>query len=307
VAKAGDVDASAAEAIKSGSAETAAQRSCAETANPAAEATDCTTAETATTKPAATEPAAAEPASMTTGEPASMTTGEPTPSVTATTSSVTTTDPSVAAAAPSVAAATAATAACKGINRRKGECSTDRGGDGNSDDCFSKHGKSPLWNDLPDRNNLVAATEQRLNVNITIARSGARFAASLCALLIGGVTFDGSTKDAVQCDVRDALVALKAATTQAQAEATKEAQRAGIAHAKANGGTRALQRAEAELQPQAIRERAGDDVTSWISLPPRVRLAIFKLSASSQALFLVRFCCSFLFCLMDEGLGNLGV
>jgi hypothetical protein len=77
----------------------------------------------------------------------------------------------------------------------------------------------------PDRNNLVAATEQRLNVNITIARSGARFAASLCALLIGGVTFDGSTKDAVQCDVRDTLVALKAATTQAQAEATKEAQR----------------------------------------------------------------------------------
>jgi hypothetical protein len=91
----------------------------------------------------------------------------------------------------------------------------------------------------PDRNNLVAATEQRLNVNITIARSGARFAASLCALLIGGVTFDGSTKDAVQCDVLDALVALKAATTQAQGEATKEAQRAGIAHAKANGGARA--------------------------------------------------------------------
>ena len=139
MAKAGDVDASAAEAVKSGSAETAAQRSCAETANPAAEATDCTTAETATTKPAAMEPAAMEPAAA---EPASMTTGEPTPSVTATTSSVTTT-------APSVATATAATPACKGINRSKGECSTDRGGDGNSDDCFSKHGKFPLWNDLP--------------------------------------------------------------------------------------------------------------------------------------------------------------
>jgi hypothetical protein len=241
VAKAGDVDASAAEAVKSGSAETAAQRSCAETANPAAEATDCTTAETATTKPAATEPTAAEPASMTTGEP--------TPSVTTTTSSVTATTSSVTTTAPSVATATAATPACKGINRSKGECSTDRGGDGNSDDCFSKHGKFPLWNDLPDRNNLVAATEQRLNVNITIARSGARFAASLCALLIGGVTFDGSTKDAVQCDVRDALVALKAATTQAQAETTKEAQRVGIAHAKANGGARALQSSEAELQP----------------------------------------------------------
>ena len=236
MAKAGDVDASAAEAVKFGSAETAAQRSCAETANPAAEATDCTTAETATTKPAATEPAAAEPASMTTGESA--------PSVT-TTSSVTTT-------APSVATATAATPACKGINRRKGECSTDRGGDGNSDDCFSKHGKSPLWNDLPDRNNLVAATEQRLNVNITIARSEARFAASLCALLIGGVTFDGSTKDAVQCDVRGALVALKAATAQVQAEDTKEAQRAGISHATANGGARAYKGRKAELGPQAV-------------------------------------------------------
>ncbi len=133
MAKAGDVDASTAEAVKSGSAETAAQRSCTEPANPAAEATDCTTAETGTTKPATTEPAAAEPASMTTGEP--------TPSVT-TTSSVTTT-------APSVATATAATPACKGINRSKGECSTDRGGDGNSDDCFLKHGKFPLWNDLP--------------------------------------------------------------------------------------------------------------------------------------------------------------
>ena len=96
--KAGDMDASAAEAVKSGSAETAAQRSCTETANPAPEATDCTTAETATAKPAATEPAAAEPARMTTGEP--------TPSVTPTTSSVTTT-------APSVATATAATPACK--------------------------------------------------------------------------------------------------------------------------------------------------------------------------------------------------
>jgi DNA invertase Pin-like site-specific DNA recombinase len=39
--------------------------------------------------------------------------------------------------------------------------------------------------------------------------------------------------------VRDALIAFMAATAQAQAEATKEAQRAGIAHAKANGDARA--------------------------------------------------------------------
>src|SRR6185369_9655520 len=57
--------------------------------------------------------------------------------------------------------------------------------------------------------------------------------------VINGMTFDGATKDAMQCAIRDALIAFMAATAQAQAEATKEAQRAGIAHAKANGGARA--------------------------------------------------------------------
>ncbi len=53
--------------------------------------------------------------------------------------------------------------------------------------------------------------------------------------VINGITFDGATKDAMQCAVRDALIAFMAATAQAQAEASKEAQRAGIAHAKSNG------------------------------------------------------------------------
>src|SRR5262249_4150879 len=57
--------------------------------------------------------------------------------------------------------------------------------------------------------------------------------------VINGITFDGATKDAMQCAIRDALIAFMAATAQAQAEATKEAQRAGIAHAKANGDARA--------------------------------------------------------------------
>lgn len=50
--------------------------------------------------------------------------------------------------------------------------------------------------------------------------------------IINGMTFDGSTKDPMQMAVRDALIAFMAATAQAQAEATKEAQRAGIDHAK---------------------------------------------------------------------------
>jgi putative DNA-invertase from lambdoid prophage Rac len=51
--------------------------------------------------------------------------------------------------------------------------------------------------------------------------------------VINTMTFDGSSTDPMQQAVRDALVAFMAATAQAQAEATKEAQRAGIEHAKA--------------------------------------------------------------------------
>ena len=50
--------------------------------------------------------------------------------------------------------------------------------------------------------------------------------------VINGLTFDGATTEAMQAAVRDALIAFMAATAQAQAEATKEAQKAGIAAAK---------------------------------------------------------------------------
>ena len=52
--------------------------------------------------------------------------------------------------------------------------------------------------------------------------------------VINGMVFDGATKDPMQQAVRDALIAFMAATAQAQAEATKEAQRAGILHAQEN-------------------------------------------------------------------------
>ncbi|MER8770920.1 recombinase family protein [Mesorhizobium sp. M0960] len=51
--------------------------------------------------------------------------------------------------------------------------------------------------------------------------------------VINSMTFDGATKDLMRQAVRDALIAFMAATAQAQAEATKEAQRAGIAAARA--------------------------------------------------------------------------
>ena len=50
-----------------------------------------------------------------------------------------------------------------------------------------------------------------------------------------GLTFDGATHDPMQEAVRDALLAFMAASAQAQAEAAREAQRAGIEAAKKDG------------------------------------------------------------------------
>jgi DNA invertase Pin-like site-specific DNA recombinase len=55
--------------------------------------------------------------------------------------------------------------------------------------------------------------------------------------VINGFTFDGSTKDPMQKAVRDALIGFMAAMAQAQTEGTKDAQRAGIAHARATEPT----------------------------------------------------------------------
>lgn len=51
--------------------------------------------------------------------------------------------------------------------------------------------------------------------------------------IINGMVFDGAAKDPMTQAVRDALIGFMAALSQAQAEATREAQKAGIAHAKA--------------------------------------------------------------------------
>ena len=48
------------------------------------------------------------------------------------------------------------------------------------------------------------------------------------------MVFDGTTTDPMQQAVRDSLIAFMAAMAQSQAEVTKEAQKAGITHARAN-------------------------------------------------------------------------
>ena len=74
--------------------------------------------------------------------------------------------------------------------------------------------------------------------------------------VINNVTFDGATKDPMQKAVRDALIAFMSATAQAQAEATKAAQRAGIAHAKANDDRAYLGRKPSFTRDQLNKVRA---------------------------------------------------
>lgn len=71
--------------------------------------------------------------------------------------------------------------------------------------------------------------------------------------VINGMVFDGATSSPMEKAVRDALLAFMAALSQAQAEATKEAQKAGIVHAKANAPHSYLGRA-----PSFNRQQLGE-------------------------------------------------
>lgn len=81
--------------------------------------------------------------------------------------------------------------------------------------------------------------------------------------VINGMTFDGATTDPMQCAVRDALIGFMAATAQAQAEATKEAQKAGIAYhraadpAKYRGRKPSYTRAQLDLMRDMLSQGAG--------------------------------------------------
>jgi putative DNA-invertase from lambdoid prophage Rac len=74
--------------------------------------------------------------------------------------------------------------------------------------------------------------------------------------VINNFRFDGAPKDPMQKAVRDALIAIMSATAQAQAEATRAAQRAGIAHAKANDDRAYLGRKPSFTRDQLNQARA---------------------------------------------------
>lgn len=102
--------------------------------------------------------------------------------------------------------------------------------------------------------------------------------------VINSMTFDGSTSDPVQQAVRDALIAFMAATAQAQAEATKEAQRAGIAHAKLDEGKyRGRKPSYTKEHVKTIQEMNGKSVTEVAKLTGLSRQAVYRIQADPVA------------------------
>ncbi|WP_435659914.1 recombinase family protein [Leisingera caerulea] len=85
--------------------------------------------------------------------------------------------------------------------------------------------------------------------------------------VINNMTFEGAATDPMQEAVRDALIAFMAATAQAQAEATREAQRAGIEAAKGDarryrGKKPSYDRAALETVLSMVAEGAGTTAIS---------------------------------------------
>ncbi|XYD07078.1 recombinase family protein [Methylobacterium sp. NMS12] len=99
--------------------------------------------------------------------------------------------------------------------------------------------------------------------------------------VINAMIFDGSTTDPVQMAVRDALIGFMAATAQAQSEATKEAQRAGIDFAKS--------REDAYLgrKPSYARMQL-DDVVARLDRGEAVQVIAKATELSRQTIYRIR-------------------
>lgn len=102
--------------------------------------------------------------------------------------------------------------------------------------------------------------------------------------VINGMTFDGSTSDPIQQAVRDALIGFMAATAQAQAEATKEAQKAGIIHAKELGGKyRGRKPSYNREQLEAVQGMIDKGVSEIAVLTGLSRQTIYRIQADPAA------------------------
>jgi len=111
----------------------------------------------------------------------------------------------------------------------------DEGVSGVSTRFQDRKGGSKLVDKLRKGDTLVVRWVDRLGRNYEDVTETIRLLMQrgvIIKTIINGMTFDGATKDPIQKAVRDALIGFMAATAQAQAEATKEAQKAGIKMAR---------------------------------------------------------------------------
>ncbi len=100
--------------------------------------------------------------------------------------------------------------------------------------------------------------------------------------VINGLTFDGSAADPMQTAVRDALIGFMAATAQAQAEATREAQAAGIAHARGEGrGYLGRKPSYTRAQLDTVRDLLGQEtnVSAIARAAGLSRQAVYRITA----------------------------
>jgi len=97
--------------------------------------------------------------------------------------------------------------------------------------------------------------------------------------VINGLTFDGATTDPMKQAVRDALIAFMAATAQAQAEATREAQKAGIDHAKESGVYRGRKPSFSRKQLEIVRDMLTQDagVSAIASATGLTRQTVYRI------------------------------
>lgn len=103
--------------------------------------------------------------------------------------------------------------------------------------------------------------------------------------VINNMTFDGATTDPMQQAVRDALIAFMAATAQAQAEASKEAQRAGIDYAKGAGAYRGRRPTFDRKQLQTVRDMVaqGAGVSTISSETGLTRQTVYRIRDDGAA------------------------
>ncbi len=116
------------------------------------------------------------------------------------------------------------------------EVVTDHGTSGLTIKLADREGGKRLCDMLREGDSLVVRWVDRLGRNYQDVTDTIRKFISrgvTIKTVINNMTFDGTTTDPSQRAIRDALIAFMAAMAEAQAEATKEAQRAGIAHHKA--------------------------------------------------------------------------